>query len=77
MRPLACSIAVRSSVQSGTDEKGEWVLEKRDVVSDYEMLFGKAPSKDVVGVGLMVDSDNTETEAEAYYRRITVGTLLT
>ncbi|MBI4358462.1 MAG: DUF3047 domain-containing protein [Candidatus Omnitrophica bacterium] len=49
-----------------------WVREKRDLVKDYEVLFRKAPRGDVIAVGIMSDSDNTGTEAEAFYKNLTI-----
>ena len=58
-------------VQHGrADSGGGWTVERRDLVQDYKMLFGRAPRRDVVAVGLMSDSDNTGTVSEAYFRRL-------
>ena len=55
-------------IQNGPS--ADWITERRDLIKDYEMLFGKPPHGDVVAVGLMSDSDNTGTSSEAYYRRL-------
>ncbi len=61
-------------VQSGeTNPQGEWVPEKRDLVKDYEMLYGKTPHGNLYAVGIMSDSDNTGTASEAGYRRLSVA----
>ncbi len=49
-----------------------WTAEKRDLVADYQKLFGKAPHGNVMVIGLMSDSDNTGTESEAYFRRFSI-----
>ncbi len=60
-------------VRSGpTTPPGTWLAEKRDLVADYQKLFGKAPRGNVMAIGLMSDSDNTGTESEAYFRRLAV-----
>jgi len=48
----------------------QWRREIRDVYGDYEMLFGKPPTKPIRAIGMMVDSDNTGTEAQAQFRNI-------
>ncbi len=48
---------------------GTWVSEKINVYEDYKRLFGREP-KPVKAVGLMSDSDNTESSAIAHYKRI-------
>lgn len=60
-------------VQSGHMESPDaWVGEKRDLVGDYEMLFGKRPRGNLLAIGLMSDADNTGTAAEAFYRRFVI-----
>lgn len=53
-------------VESGPQRLGQWVDVERDVRADYVMAFGKAP-KQVVGIGLMTDANNTEFATEAWY----------
>ena len=48
----------------------EWILERRDLVKDYELLFGKPPHADIVAVGVMSDSDDTHTESEIQVRTL-------
>ena len=60
-------------IRSGSSaSQGEWVSEKRDLVKDYEKLFGKSVRGNVTAIGLMSDSDNTGSSSEAYFRRIAV-----
>jgi len=49
-----------------------WVKEERDIVRDYEMLFGKKPRRELSAIGVMSDADNTKTQAEAYYRNMAI-----
>lgn len=53
-------------VESGPQRLGRWLDYERDVRSDYEMAFGKAP-KGVLGLGLMTDSNNTRQASQAWY----------
>jgi hypothetical protein len=51
---------------------GTWVSEKVNVYEDYKRLFGREPEH-VQAIGLMSDSDNTESVATAHYRRISIS----
>ncbi len=44
----------------------KWVQEKVNVLEDYEYFFGEKPKK-VKIIGIMTDSDNTNSEAIASY----------
>lgn len=52
------------------DALGHWIAFERDVEADYRAAFGEAPKK-MLAYGVMSDSDNTGTEAEAWYGDIT------
>jgi hypothetical protein len=52
-----------------TDETGQWFRERRNIYEDFKRLFGKEPNKDAV-IGLMIDSDDTESSGEVFYRNI-------
>ncbi|MBI3999670.1 MAG: DUF3047 domain-containing protein [Candidatus Omnitrophica bacterium] len=60
-------------IRSSSEVLGAWMVEKRDLVKDYEMLFGKPLRGSIIAVGIMSDSDNTGTDSEAYYRRLAIG----
>jgi len=53
-------------VESGSEKLGEWITEKRNVYEDYKKLFGEEPPK-TAKVSIWIDSDDTGSEAEAYY----------
>jgi len=53
-------------VESGDARLGEWVHVERDIYEDYRNVFGGEPPM-VSGVGIMTDSDGTESEAIAYF----------
>ncbi|MDP3073210.1 MAG: DUF3047 domain-containing protein [Opitutaceae bacterium] len=52
--------------RSGTDEAGRWQREERDVIADYRRCFGEAPTR-ITAVAVLVDTDNTGREAEAWF----------
>ncbi len=53
-------------VDSGTRHANEWRCHERDLRADYRKAFGTDPGR-VVAVGLMTDTDNTKSKAEAWY----------
>lgn len=53
-------------VDSGTRHTNEWRCHERDLRADYRKAFGADPGK-VLAVGLMTDTDNTKSRAEAWY----------
>lgn len=54
------------AVESGSALAGKWVTEQRNVYEDYVRLFGEEPPK-VGAVAIMTDTDNTGSEATAWY----------
>lgn len=59
------------AVTSGDDKAGQWVTVERDIVADYNAAFGEAPPE-IMGIGIMSDSDNTGESATAWYGDLTV-----
>lgn len=53
-------------VASGPDQLKQWLTYERNVRADYVNAFGEPPGA-LIGIGLMTDSDNTRTNAEAFY----------
>ena len=53
-------------VQSGKENRGDWVLENREIVKDYRKVFGKAPEL-LTAVAIMVDTDNTNRSALTFF----------
>ena len=51
---------------------GRWHSYTRNLVEDFKRAFGEAPGK-VTSIELLTDSDNTNSDAQAYYGDITVG----
>jgi hypothetical protein len=53
-------------LRSGNARSGQWVEEKRNIVEDYKRAFGEEPPE-IIGVGIMTDTDNTGEETTGYY----------
>jgi hypothetical protein len=53
-------------VESGAARLDRWLDYERDIRADYERAFGEKPGA-LVGVAIMSDSDNTRTQARAWY----------
>jgi hypothetical protein len=48
------------------DALGRWLALERDLAADFRAAFDEPPGR-VVAFGVMSDSDNTQTEVEAWY----------
>lgn len=53
-------------VDSGWDNLGSWHKHQRDLAADYKRAYGEAPGE-VIGIALLTDTDNTKSEARAFY----------
>jgi hypothetical protein len=53
-------------VNSGDQQVGQWQKHQRDLSQDYMAAFKEVPGK-VIGLGLLTDTDNTKTQANAIY----------
>lgn len=51
------------------DGGNRWYKERRNLLKDYKKAFGKPPNEKGLIV-MFIDSDSTETSAEAFYRNI-------
>lgn len=60
-------------VDSGANRLGKWRSFRRNVLEDYRRAFGEEPD-DIVAVGVLTDSDNTQRTAHALYGDITFRT---
>lgn len=58
-------------LQSGNRLSGQWVDERRNVFEDYQLAFGRQPTE-IIGIGIMTDTDNTGEEIVAYYGEISL-----
>lgn len=60
------------TVESGAQRAGRWLHYERDVVADYQRVFGEAPGH-IVGVGVLTDADALKIDLEAWYGDITLA----
>lgn len=60
------------AVRSGPAQAGAWVSEERDIFADYRAVFGEDPPP-LEGVALMTDTDQTGSEAKAWYADVTLA----
>ena len=51
---------------SGNERRGNWIEMSRNLVDDYRAAFSEEPGT-ITGLVLMTDSDNTGSEARAWY----------
>ncbi len=58
-------------VDSGAAKLGHWRDHRRDLRADYLLAFGEPPGE-LVSVAVMTDSDNTASQARAWYGKVTV-----
>lgn len=57
------------AVRSGAEEAGQWLSEQRNILEDYRELYKEEPPP-LAGIAIMTDTDNTGSEAEAWYADI-------
>jgi hypothetical protein len=58
-------------VENGGAHVGQWRRYQRNILEDYRRAFGEEPG-DIVAVGMLTDSDNTQQVARACYGDITL-----
>jgi hypothetical protein len=56
-------------LESGSSNLGDWRHYERDVAADFRKTFGEDPGA-LIAVGLMTDSDNTQSSAKAWYGEV-------
>jgi hypothetical protein len=59
-------------VESGANKLNQWLDYERNIRADYERAFGEAPGA-LTSIGIMSDSDNTHTMAQAWYGPVLLG----
>lgn len=62
-------------VESGARNLRQWLDYERNIRADYEKAFGEAPG-DLLRVGIMTDSDNTQSQTVASYGSMYFGKTL-
>lgn len=53
-------------VESGAKGLNNWLRYDRNIRADFEKAFGEPPGA-LVGIGIMTDTDNTQTKTQAWY----------
>jgi hypothetical protein len=53
-------------VETGSGRLNQWLDYERDIRADFQKAFGEAPGA-LIGIGIMTDSDNTHSKAQAWY----------
>ena len=60
-------------LRSGRALADTWVTEERDVLSDYERVFGKKEKNPkAIGIAILTDADNTNSRSVGDYADITI-----
>jgi len=63
--------AIMVAVESGRENVGHWISERRNVLEDYRQLFGEEPPM-AGAIAIMTDTDNTGGAATAWYDDIRI-----
>lgn len=53
-------------VESGSNNLNHWLDYERDIAADFVKAFGEPPGA-LVGIGIMTDTDNTQSMTQAWY----------
>ena len=53
-------------LETGERKSGEWVFEKRNLLTDYKKAFGPEP-RGVLAIGIQTDTDHSNEMVTAYY----------
>lgn len=65
--PYARSGRIRYLVaESGSANIGRWLSYRRNLVEDFQRVYGEPPGR-LIGVGVLTDSDDLKGRAEAWY----------
>ncbi|MDO9277855.1 MAG: DUF3047 domain-containing protein [Polaromonas sp.] len=59
-------------LESGPKKLNRWLDYERDIRADYLKVFGEEPGR-LIAVGIMTDTDNTKSTAEAWYGPVVLG----
>lgn len=58
-------------LEKGADRLGRWLTYRRSLMSDFQRAFNEPPGN-LIGIGLLTDTDNTGAKAEACYGEVLV-----
>ena len=59
-------------LESGPKQLNRWIDYERNIRADYRQVFGEEPGR-LIAVGIMTDTDNTKSSAEAWYGPVVLG----
>jgi len=59
-------------LESGPKRLNRWLDYERDIRADYLTVFGEEPGR-LIAIGIMTDTDNTKSTAEAWYGPVVLG----
>ena len=59
-------------LESGPKQLNHWLDYERDIRADYLKVFGEEPGR-LIAVGIMTDTDNTKSSAQAWYGPVVLG----
>jgi hypothetical protein len=65
-RPVGTDRIRKLVIESGPSGLGQWLEYERDIRADFIQAFGEEPGA-LTGIALMTDTDNTQTQATAWY----------
>lgn len=54
-------------LQSGEENVGRWISERRNLLDDYRQLYGEKPPELVSGISIFVDNDQTGEAVESLF----------
>lgn len=54
-------------LESGTAKQGQWVTETVNVYDDFVAVFGKAPPRNAIGIGILTDNNATGSPSQGDY----------
>ena len=57
-------------VRSGPADLGKWLAESRNVLEDYQKIYGEAPGEEVGAISISIDSNDTRSAADSYFGEI-------
>jgi hypothetical protein len=52
-------------LRSGSNQLGQWITERRNVIEDFRRIYGQRPDKSTA-LSLSIDSDDTRSRAESF-----------
>ena len=58
-------------LESGPAHLNQWRDYERHIAADFEAAFGEPPGN-LLGIGIMTDTDNTRSSAQAWYGPVTL-----